>query len=254
MDSGKTLLLVISAVLLAVVALLLVQKSLSVTVSAPATGQTPSATTLVARPSTSPQTITPDYRLVATLRFCVGQGSFDYCGRFDWGYSSQWLSNGKASQIRLAEAREAGTANQIGAVYFDRVEIHLRTWACYTDAWAKLTVDNIQLVSKAAGQTITLDDMEGQVTQRWAKQEHVYGGSVRGGSLSAPLSANGSQALQVTLPSGVDAYCAGARAVRVFDLPSTLSTADVALSLLSVVDGQGAYHEGFVEVFLYRKL
>jgi hypothetical protein len=195
-----------------------------------------------------------DYNLVAKLLFCVEQGSFDYCGRFDWGYSSQWLSNGKTSQIRLADARQAGTANQIGAVGFDRVEIRLRTWACYADAWAKLTVDNVQLVPQGAGQVITLDDMEGQVAQRWAKEEHVYGGSVRGGSLSAAtLAGSGSQALQVSLPSGVDAYCAGAQAVRAFDLPFTLNTADVALRLLPVAEGQGTYHEGFVEVRLYRK-
>lgn len=199
--------------------------------------------------------ITTDATLVGESLFCVEQGGFDYCSRIDWGYSKQWLQNGATNEILLADARRmTGTLEPIGSADFDRIEVRLRTWACYPDAWAKLTTDNIVLIVRSTGQLITLDDMEGAVLERWEKREHPASGRSRGGNMLAVVSpADRSQALQVYVPTGIDAHCAGVWAVRAFDLPSTLDTSDVILKLFPFGEGQGYYHEGFIEIFLYKR-
>lgn len=194
------------------------------------------------------------YALVGSIRFCIEQGSFDYCSRFQWGYSGQWLLNGAPSEILLADARKAGTSEQLGATDFDRIEIRLRTWACYGSASAALTVDNIEITINSTSRVLTLDNMEWDVVERWTKWMHSLGSTVRGGSMRAVVSStNGTQALQISVPTGIDASCAGVWAVRVFDLPLAVSTADVTLRLLPYAEGQGDYHEGFVEIFLYKR-
>jgi len=194
------------------------------------------------------------YTLIDKILFCIEQGGFDYCSRIDWGYSSQWLQNGATNDILLADARREGTLEPIGSVDFDRIEIRLRTWACYPDAWAKLTTDNVRLIINSTAQVVPLDDMEGEVLARWAKTEHSTGGMVRGGNTLAVVSPDDhSQALQVYVPTGIDASCAGVWAVRAFDMPLTVNTSDVTLRLFPLAEGQGYYHEGFIEIFLYRE-
>jgi len=83
----------------------------------------------------------------AVTLFSVEQGGFDYARMYNWGYSNQWLQNGMVTEFLLADARKAGTTDQIGSVNFNRMEIALRTWACYPNAWASLTVDNMKLNS-----------------------------------------------------------------------------------------------------------
>lgn len=200
-----------------------------------------------------PEEWLPGHSLIDRSLFCVEQGGFDYCSRFDWGYSSQWLQNGSTNEILLADARRAGTLEPIGSVDFDRIEIRLRSWACYADAWAKLTADNMELVVNSAAQVIARDDMEREVLERWTKWEHSAGGTARGGTASVVVSpADHSQALQVYVPTGIDASCAGVWAVRTFDMPSTVNTSDVTLRVFLLGEGQSYYHEGFMEILLYK--
>jgi N-acetyl-anhydromuramyl-L-alanine amidase AmpD len=190
---------------------------------------------------------------VATICYCIEQGGFDYCGTLAYGYSHQWLQNGAANTILLANARRAKTLEPVGPLDFDRIEIHVRTWACYEDAWAKLTTDNVSLVVDKTAQVIALDDMEGQVFERWIKLGHITGGEIRGGSALAVVSPDDrSQALQVYVPSGIDSSCAGVWAIRAFDMPHTVNTSDVTLRLFVLAEGQGQYHEGFIQIFLYK--
>jgi N-acetyl-anhydromuramyl-L-alanine amidase AmpD len=185
---------------------------------------------------------------VARSVFCVEQGGFNYCGRLDYGYSAQWLQNRATNEIHLADAKKAGSLESIGAVDFDRIEIRLRVWSCYTDASARLIIDNIEVLLDSTGQAIASDDMEGNVLQRWGQWE--WSG---GGDLLAVISPDDqSQALQVYVPSGVNAYCAGVWAVRSFTLPFTVSTSNVSLKLLVGAEGLGTYHEGFFEIRLYK--
>jgi PKD repeat protein len=198
--------------------------------------------------------VVPPANPIGGILFCIEQGGFDYCSRTDWGYSSQWLQNGATSNILLADARGQGTLEPIGAVDFDRIVIRFEVWTCYADAWAKLTADNLRLIINSTAQVVGQDDMEGAVLARWTKWEHSTAGGVRGGDMSAVASPDDhSQALQVYVPSGIDASCAGVWATRSFDMPSTVNTSDVTLRVSLFAEGQGYFHEGYIAIFLYKK-
>ncbi|MCX6092596.1 MAG: hypothetical protein NTX23_07000, partial [Candidatus Bipolaricaulota bacterium] len=163
-------------------------------------------------------------------------------------HSGQWLQNRATNEIHLADAKKAGSLESIGAVDFNRIEIRLRVWSCYSDASARLTADNIEVLLGSTGQVIASDDMEGSVLQRWEQWEWS-----RGGDLMAVISPDDqSHALQMYVPNGVNASCAGVWAVRTFNLPFTVNTSNVDLRLFIGAEGSGNYHEGFFEVRLYK--